>query len=189
MSAPSDEALLAGMAIGDTQAAALLVRRYQRRLFGVALAVLGDRGAAEDVAQEAFLRAWRHADLFDPRKGSAASWLLTLARNAAVDAARAHGRRPALSMDPEALARLDRVAVEPGPAEAALASDDARRLRAAVAELPAPQRRALVLASWHGATAAQVAEVEGIPVGTAKTRIRAGMLRLRAALATVGEQT
>ncbi|MHB8342008.1 MAG: RNA polymerase sigma factor [Mycobacteriales bacterium] len=182
---PEDESLIAGMAVGDTQAAAVLVRRYQRRMYGLALGILGDPGAAEDCAQEAFLRAWIHAGTFDPRRGSAAGWLLTLARNVALVALRAHGRRPSLATDPSVLADLARPASAPEPANAAVASDEARRLHAALAALPEPQRRALVLATWYGATGAEIADVEGIPLGTAKTRLRGGLLRLREAL-TVG---
>lgn len=179
----SDEALLAGLAVGDVTAAAGLVGRYQRRVYGLALSILGDPAAAEDAAQEAFLRAWRFAETYDPRRGTAAAWLLTLTRNTALDALRAHGRRPVLVTDPAALGELGRASAEPDPAQASVAAEESRRLWAAVAALPTPQRRAVLLASWHGATAAQIAEMEGIPVGTAKTRIRGGMLRLRATLA------
>src|SRR5690349_2083588 len=84
----SDEALVAGLALGDADAALAFVRRFQRRVYGCALAIVGDRGRAEDVAQEAFVRAWKHAAIFDPRRASVATWLLTITRNLAIDAVR-----------------------------------------------------------------------------------------------------
>ena len=80
----SDEALLAGMAVGDERAGVAFVRRYQRRVYGLALGILRDPGMAEDVAQDAFVRAWTHASVFDPRRGAAATWLLTIARNLSI---------------------------------------------------------------------------------------------------------
>ena len=101
---PSDEALMAGMAIGDEHAAFTFVRRYQRRVFGLAVGLLDDRGVAEDVAQEALLRAWRHAPVFDARRGTVTSWVLTITRNLAIDAIR---QRRALPTDPDDLVELD----------------------------------------------------------------------------------
>jgi RNA polymerase sigma factor (sigma-70 family) len=85
MGVSDDEALLAGMAAGDAQAAAAFVRRYQARVYGLALTVVGLPAVAEEVAQEAFVRAWRFAGGYDPRRGAVATWLLTITRNAAVD--------------------------------------------------------------------------------------------------------
>src|SRR5204863_8978822 len=90
----SDEGLLAGLAAGDADAAAGFVRRFQGRVYGLAVTILGDAGAAEDVAQETFVRAWRHAATYDARRGAVASWLLTIARNLALDPARLKGARP-----------------------------------------------------------------------------------------------
>src|SRR5690348_17808134 len=94
----SDDMLLAGLGAGDAQAAVAFVRRFQPMVFGVALAVVGDRGLAEDIAQQAFERAWRHAGLYNPRRGSVHTWLTRIVHNLAVDAARV--RRPA-PIDPE----------------------------------------------------------------------------------------
>ena len=94
----SDEALLAGMAVGDQAAAVTFVRRYQRRVFGLAYSMTGDAGVAEDVAQEAMIRVWRHAPVFDPRRGSVTSWVLTITRNLAIDALRL---RRAVPTDPD----------------------------------------------------------------------------------------
>jgi RNA polymerase sigma factor (sigma-70 family) len=175
----SDDALLAGLATGDPEAASAFVRRFQRRVFGLALTIVGEARAAEDVAQEAFLRAWRHAGAYDPRRGTVVTWLLTITRNLAIDAVRV--RRP-VALDPDTILGLDLAGAERLPEELVALRDDADRLAAALARLPAEQRRALVLAGLMGRTAREVSEVEGIPLGTAKTRIRTGLLRLRAAL-------
>lgn len=182
----SDEALLAGLAVGEAGADAAFVARFQRRVYGLAFSLVGDRSMAEEVAQEALLRAWRHASVFDARRGSVATWVLTITRNLAIDALRLRRATPA---DPVSLLMANLVDPARGPAEAAAANDDVERLRRAVADLPADQRRALVLATFYGHTAAEIADSEHIPLGTAKTRIRAGMTKLRAALAHQGTAT
>lgn len=175
----SDEALLAGMAADDHDATLAFVRRFQQRVYGLARLVTGDAHLAEDVAQEAFLRAWRSAASYDTRRGTVAAWLTTITRNLAIDAVRL---RRATPVDPEEVFAQLLLASGPGPADAADAADTAYRLLTALAELPAEQRRAVVLAVYLGRTAREVAEGEGVPLGTAKTRIRTGLLRLRAAL-------
>src|SRR5919197_1650231 len=100
----SDEALLAGLGSGDPDAAAAFVDRFQRRVFGMTLSVLRDRQAAEDAAQEAFVRAWRHAAAYDPRRGTVAAWLLTLARNVSINMLPARRFDP---IDPELLLTME----------------------------------------------------------------------------------
>jgi RNA polymerase sigma factor (sigma-70 family) len=172
----SDDLLLAAMAGGDTAAATAFVRRHQQRVYGIAFAVTGDRHLADDVAQEAFTRAWRAAATFDSHRGSASSWLLVITRNLAIDALRV---RRGVPTDPRALAALALASAEPGPIDRAVGGDDADRLRRALRLVPEDQRRAVVLAGIAGMTGREVAEHEGIPLGTAKTRIRAGLRRLR----------
>lgn len=176
---PSDEALLAGMAQADDASAVAFVRRYQKRVFGLAMAMLGDTGAAEDVAQEALVRVWRHAPVYDARRGSVATWVLTITRNLAVDALRL---RRSVPTDPDVLMATGPVSGEGNPDEMVARVDLRAPLRAALAELPAGQRRALLLAAVYGLTAAEIGQHEQIPLGTAKTRIRAGMAKLRAAV-------
>jgi RNA polymerase sigma-70 factor (ECF subfamily) len=178
----SDESLLAGLGAGDRRAATAFVRRFERRVYGLALTVVGDPALAEDVAQEALTRAWRHAQAYDPRRGAVATWLLTITRNLAIDAIRMRRSDP---RSPGDLADLLGAGDGPegGPAEAAVASDEGSAVRAALQALPAEQRRALVLSAFHGRTAREIAELERIPLGTAKTRIRAGLMRLRGAMA------
>ena len=177
----SDDALVAGLATGDQEAAAAFVRRFQRRVYGLARTIIRDDRAAEDIAQEAFVRAWKHAAAYDPRRGSVVSWLLTITRNLAIDAVRV--RRP-ISLDPDTLVALDPVADGRDLAELAQLGDDTDRLRATLVRLPVEQRRAVVLAGLLGYTAREVGEQEDIPLGTAKTRIRTTLIRLRAALVT-----
>src|SRR5437773_1693391 len=124
----SDDALVAGLAAGDQDAASAFVRRFQRRVFGLARTIVADDRAAEDVAQEAFMRAWRHAGAYDARRGSVVSWLLTITRNLAIDSVRV--RRP-IAFDPYELLDLDVLSEERGPDQLALLGDDSARLRAA----------------------------------------------------------
>jgi RNA polymerase sigma factor (sigma-70 family) len=175
----SDDALLDGLATGDPDATAAFVERFERRVFGVAVRIVNDTRLAEDVAQETFLRAWQRAAAFDPCRGTVSAWLLTIARNLAIDTVRL--RRVVIVEPNEILARPD-PARDRGPDDLAILSSDTERLHRAIADLPADQSRALVLAAFYGRTAREIAESESIPLGTAKTRIRTAMLRLRAAL-------
>jgi RNA polymerase sigma factor (sigma-70 family) len=175
----SDEALLAGMAVGDETSAVTFVRRYQRRVYGLAVSMLGDAQLAEDVAQEALLRAWRHAQVFDARRGSAATWVLSITRNLSIDAMRIRRGTPT---DPERFLSLGAVSMEGLPGEGVEWFGDGENLGGALASLPVEQRRALVLAVVYGLSAQRVSEHEAIPLGTAKTRIRAGLQKLRRTL-------
>ena len=185
-SALSDEALLAGLAAGDADAATAFIRRFQARVYGLVVTIVRDEGVAEDVAQETFVRAWKHARTYDPRRGRVATWLLTIARNLAIDVIRV---KSALPLDPDQVEdRLQRARVAGGgPADQAVPPDERERVRGAFAELPPEQRRALFLAAYLGRTAKEVGELEGVPLGTAKTRIRAAMLKLRDSLETAND--
>ncbi len=173
----SDEGLLAGMALGEQAAAVTFVRRYQRRLFGLAYSMTGDAGVAEDVAQEAMIRVWKHAPVFDPRRGSVASWVLTITRNLAIDALRL---RRAVPTDPDDFAAAALRSNEHNPEDAVRRNDVRDLVRSGLETLPPEQRRAVVLAAVYGRTALEISESEGIPLGTAKTRIRTALIRLRA---------
>ena len=173
--------LLAGIASGTPGLAMAFVRRFQSHVFGVALAVVGDPVLAEDIAQQAFERVLRRSSSFDPAKGSVSTWLSTIARNLAIDSVRA--RRPD-PVDPlDLISLLGPAADEPEPAM--LRNESKMQLRAALRQLPADQARALVMAGVYGLTALEVASAENIPLGTAKTRIRAGMVKLRSSMADV----
>jgi RNA polymerase sigma factor (sigma-70 family) len=176
----SDEALLAGFRARDPDASAAFVRRFQTRVFGLALTILRDRAEAEEAAQDAFMRAWRRADAYDPRRGEVATWLLAIARNVAIDHARMRRSEP-VGVDPAVL--LGEAAdPERSPEERRIAADDAARLWAAIETLPAEQRRALLLAAFLGRTARDIGTLDGTPIGTVKTRIRAAMLKLHGLL-------
>jgi RNA polymerase sigma-70 factor (ECF subfamily) len=176
-----DETLLAGLGLGDDEIAVAFVRRFQRTVYAVAVAVVGDPRLAEDIAQLAFERAWRHAQVYDPRRGSVRTWLTTITHNLAVDAARTRRTTPLAADDLDVLVEV----VTYTPERAAVASEAAAELHSALRELPPGQARAVVLASLYGMTARQVAEFEAIPLGTAKTRIRLAMDKLRASM--IGE--
>ena len=176
-----DEVLLAGYRAGDEELTVAFVRRFQAKVYGVAVAVTADAATAEDVAQQAFERAWRHGATFDPRRGSVATWLSAITRHLAIDAVRV--RRP-VPVDTDEMLAL--VATGGGPEGAALDHDSLAELRAALRRLPLEQARAVVLAEIAGLSASEVAEREGIPLGTAKTRIRAALRRLRTALEAAG---
>jgi RNA polymerase sigma factor (sigma-70 family) len=171
----SDEALLAGLGSGNPDAAVAFVRRFQSRVYGLALTMLHDRSLADEVAQETFVRAWRHAATYDARRGRVPSWLLTIARNLAIDRARV---RPVMPVDPNVIAsKLDLAGHDAVPDVA-----EREHLREALAALPDEQRRAVVLTTYAGKTAREIAELDRVPLGTVKTRIRAGMLKLRDSL-------
>ena len=173
-----DETLLAGLGAGDADLAIAFVRRFQRVVYGVALTVTRDPVTAEDVAQQAFESAWRHAQVYDSRRGSVRAWMSTIAHNLAVDVIRARTSAP---VDPAELPAL-LTAVTDTPERVAVANDSAAGLRRALGQLPSTQARAVAMAGIYGMTARQIADTEGVPLGTAKTRIRDGMLKLRAAI-------
>jgi len=137
------------------------------------------RAAAEDVAQEAFVRAMQRADAFDPRRGTVAAWLLRIARNLAIDRLRL--RRPDL-LPPGRLAALDVVSDGLSVEDGAVVSAAAAEIRAALRQLPVEQSRAVLLAASYGHTAEEISQLEDIPLGTAKTRIRLGLRKIRAVL-------
>jgi RNA polymerase sigma factor (sigma-70 family) len=172
----SDESLLAGLGSGDPDASAAFVRRFQHRVFGLTLSILRDRGAAEEAAQEAFVRAWRHASAFDPRRGAVAGWLLTIARNVAINMLPSRRVDP---IDPGLLAVQAGGSTEDVPEDRVV---DMELLRKALVRVPEDQRRALILAVFYGFTAREMSELDGLPLGTVKTRIRSAMMKLRSEL-------
>jgi RNA polymerase sigma factor (sigma-70 family) len=177
-----DDALLAAVALEERDAAAVFVRRFQRRVYGLAITMTHDAALADDIAQITFERAWRHAGSYDVRRGSVATWLLTITRNLVIDSMRV---RRAIPFDAEMLDRLLPPSSGIDPQLAAVESDQLGRLGVELAGLPVDQRRAVLLATLAGRTAAEIAAIEGVPLGTAKTRIRTGLRRLRAAVAEV----
>jgi RNA polymerase sigma factor (sigma-70 family) len=174
----SDEALVAAFAAGDTDAATTFVRRHQARVFGLAVTMVGDPSVAEEIAQEAFTRAWRHAESYDARRGKVATWLLTITRNLAIDHLRARRTEPT---DPAAIQQAEQALWMSSGSRPA---GEVGELREALGEVPAEQRRALLLAALFGYTAREISAIEDIPLGTAKTRIRTAMQRVAAGAST-----
>ena len=176
----SDAALLAAVGAGDESATAVFVRRFQRRIYGLALSITFDATMAEDVAAAAFARAWQHAGSYDARRGAVSTWLLTITRNVAIDGLRVRTPAP---IDPELLVDLGPVSRSPDPADAASDLDQLARVRLALDDLPSDQRRAVLLATIHSRTMVEIADHEGVPVPTAKHRVQSGLRKLRAAVA------
>jgi RNA polymerase sigma-70 factor, ECF subfamily len=167
---PTDGDLISRVARRDANAFELLYRRYARPVFGLALRRLGDRMRAEDAVQETFAAVWRSARTYRPERGAGAPWLYTVARNAIVDRSRSRHEPPAEV--PET------AAVEPGPAERAEASYIAWRVHRALEELAPNERDVIELAYYGELSQSEIADFLGIPLGTVKTRTRAGLGRL-----------
>jgi RNA polymerase sigma-70 factor, ECF subfamily len=173
--AEAERSIVSDIRSGGEDAMALLYDRYSSIVYSVALRVLGDTAAAEDVLQEVFLQLWRNPGAFDANRGSLAAWLAVIARNRAIDALRK--RRPTSDLDDVVVA-----------ADLDLASEAARKIaiekiRAVLAGMPAAQRRAIELAFFEGLTHTEVAAKLGEPLGTVKTRIRSALQALRKVMA------
>ena len=166
----TDGDLIQRIALGDRDAFADLYRRYSRAVFGLALRRLGDRGRAEDAVQETFASIWRSARSYKPERGPGAPWLYAVARNATVDRSRQRTETP---MDIP-----DEPAGEAGPADLAEQGWVSWRVHRALEELPEREREAITLAYWSGLSQSEVAEFLDVPLGTVKTRTRAGLARL-----------
>lgn len=177
--------LLKRAARGDESAFAEWYDATSARAYGLAVRVLRDRAQAEEVTQECYLDCWRHAARFDPAKGSPMAWLLTIVHRKAVDRVRS---AEASERRDTAYGHRDLGVAHDQTAEQATASLEAGRVRAALAGLTTKQREAVELAFLGGYTHTEVATLLELPVGTAKTRIRDGLIRLRDALG-VGEVT
>jgi RNA polymerase sigma-70 factor (ECF subfamily) len=173
--------LLAQVQGGSEGALIGLHRLTGDRLHRVALGVLGDWDAAEDVVADTFAQVWRRADTYDPRRGAVLTWLSTIARNRAIDRLRGGARDDAASIDDMASA-LHPPDDAGTPSQAAAGRENASQLRRAVRDLPSIQRRAIELAFFEGLSHQQVASTLGKPLGTIKTRIRAGLAAIRAGL-------
>jgi len=171
----SDEAVVALVARSDEVALGELYDRFGRIAYGLALRVLRDPGLAEDAVQEAFLQIWRGAERFVPERAKASAWIMTLVHRRAVDLVRREERRRA---DP--LEDASAVAGAEGSAEdLAWLRFERERVQAALSLLPDQQREALELAYYGGFTQSELAERLGQPIGTIKSRMFAGLTRLR----------
>jgi RNA polymerase sigma factor (sigma-70 family) len=179
----SDEALVALVSRSDESALAELYDRIGGTAYGLAYRVLRDEALAEDAVQEAFLALWRSAGSFVPERAKASTWILTLVHRRAVDVVRREQRR-----------RTEPLEAAPEPAEgsaeeAAWLRLDRERVQAALAQLPDQQREAIELAYYGGYTQSELADRLGQPVGTIKSRMFAGLARLRELLDDESERT
>jgi RNA polymerase sigma-70 factor, ECF subfamily len=179
--AADDQKALERMARGDHDALAELYDRHGRLVFSLALRVVGDQRDAEDVAQEVFAQAWRQAPRFDAAaRGNAVAWLLTLTRSRAIDLLRRRRARLESAAAPDSIETPDGAA---GPEQQVEWQGRAAAVRRAVETLPLLQRIAVELAFFEGLTHAEIAEQLDVPLGTVKTRVRQGLLKLRDHLA------
>ena len=171
-------ALMARIAGGDESAFAELYDELAAAVFGVVLRVIRDRAQAEEVTQEVFVELWRHAARFDATRGGVRGWAVTIARRRAVDRMRSEQSRRARQ-----LRTADPVDMPETPVDAVILSLDRDRARRTLDELSDVQRQALELAFFEGLTHVEVAQHLGVALGTVKTRIRDGLIRLRALMA------
>jgi RNA polymerase sigma factor (sigma-70 family) len=174
---PTDEQVLEAVGRGDDDALGVLYDRFGRLAFRLAFRILRDRALAEDAVQEAFLAVWRSADAYKRERAKPSTWILTVVHRRAVDIVRREQSR-----------RSEPLEVAPEPSvgaadEDAVLRDRRAAVQAALTELPGDQRQALELAYYGGLTQSELAERLGVPLGTVKSRMFAGLGRLRELLA------
>jgi len=177
-----DEALLARVAQSDPGAFEALYDRYSGPVYSLAAGILRDAVLAQEVAQDVFLAIWRGAREFDARRGSARAWILSVAHHKSVDVIRRSRRNLTVPLS-------DTITGEADVIEAAQARVDAGHVRQALQALSVEQRAAIVLAYYGGYTQREIAQRLGVPLGTIKTRMRDGLLRLRTVLPTPARET
>jgi RNA polymerase sigma-70 factor (ECF subfamily) len=167
----NDEELMSALRSGNQSAMGLLYDRYSGVVYSVALRVLRDTGAAEDVLQDIFMQLWRNPGVFDSKRGNLGPWLAVIARNRAIDVVRK--RRPETDIADVV------VSVHPDMARDAERNRAMEKARGALGSMPAAQRGALEMAYFEGLSHSEIAARTGDALGTVKTRIRAGLLALR----------
>jgi RNA polymerase sigma-70 factor, ECF subfamily len=172
----ADEDLLYFVGQGDSEAFTILYDRYGRAAFSLAYRVMGERQAAEDLVQDAFLKLWRSATSYRPERGSVRTWLLSIVRNRGIDQLRAHASRRRMQDRIEASAPRS----QPSEAFAETWRNSQRdRVRDALNTLPPEQLKVLELAYFSGYTHAQVSELLDVTLGTIKGRMRLGLKKMR----------
>lgn len=170
--------LMSQIALGDERALAQLYDGTSHMVYGLCLRIVKDPSAAEDITLEAYLQVWRTAESYDPVRGTVTAWLLTVVRSRAIDWLRARkARRADMQQDLEEV--FDLRDLRKNPEEASLDAGRSRVIRDAMAELPDEQKRAIEMTYFSGLSHSEIALQDGLPIGTVKTRIRLGMMRLR----------
>ncbi len=179
---PLDE-LLARVSLRDRRAFSEIYDRTSAKLYAVALRILGEAAEAEDAVQDAYIKVWRNAGRFEQGRAAPMTWLITIARNAAIDRARKRKETPAAPEESDAEASAD-----PSPEDMALMADDHARLRRCLDELEETQRDVMRSAFFTGRTYAEIADGLEKPLGTVKSWVRRSLIKLRACLdGPVGE--
>ena len=181
----TDISLLQRIAARDTAALAELYDRHSRLLFGLLLRIVRDRGEAEEILQEAFVRVWTRAESYDARMGGPLPWIVRVARNRAIDRLRARRVRAIVDAPALDMAALEATAPATGiqsPEAAVLDSERRQKLTGALAGLPGEQRQLIEAAFFEGYTHSELAQRFELPLGTVKTRIRLGMIAMRKGL-------
>jgi RNA polymerase sigma-70 factor (ECF subfamily) len=177
------------MDLSDPAAFARVYDEHSAGVYGAALRVLGNPATAQDVAQDVFVRLWRNPGRFDAGRGDLGAYLRLMARSRALDLWRTAQAAGRASDRMKIAAGRDEPRAEEQPAAQAEQAERRRSLRAALRALPDAQREAVVLAYWGGLTADEIARRAGVPLGTAKSRVRLGLQRMRAELERTGAES
>ncbi len=178
----ADEELMPLIGEKDPDAFEVFYDRHGGAAYSLAYRIVGERAAAEDVAQEAFISIWRSGARFDRARGSVRSWMLSIVRNRAIDVLRSKaGRAPKLAFDDDAI--LEQRPAKELTEEEALRRETAGEVRGALGELPGDQSRVIQLAYFGGFSQTEIAEMLGLPLGTVKGRMRLGLEKIRGQLA------
>jgi RNA polymerase sigma-70 factor (ECF subfamily) len=178
----ADEELMPLIGARDPEAFEVFYDRHGGVAFSLAYRIVGDRAAAEDVSQEAFISVWRSGARYDPARGSVRSWMLGIVRNRAIDFLRSRaGRAPKLDFDDDTV--LEQRAATERTEEVALQHETRDELRGAIGDLPGEQSKVIELAYFGGFSHSEIAEMLGLPLGTVKGRMRLGLEKIRSEMA------
>jgi RNA polymerase sigma-70 factor (ECF subfamily) len=178
----ADEELMPLIGEKDPEAFEVFYDRHGGVAYSLAYRIVGEKTAAEDVTQEAFISLWRSGARFDSTRGSVRSWMLSIVRNRAIDALRSKaGKAPKLTFDDEAI--LEQRPAEELTEEEALRRETADEVRGAIGQLPTDQSRVIELAYFGGFSHSEIAQMLGVPLGTVKGRMRLGLEKIRGELA------
>jgi RNA polymerase sigma-70 factor (ECF subfamily) len=178
----ADEELMPLIGRRDAAAFEVFYDRHGGVAYSLAYRIVGERGAAEDVTQEAFISIWRSGARFDPTRGSVRSWTLSVVRNRAIDALRSKaGQAPKLTLDDDSI--LEQRQAEELTEEEAMRHETASEVRGAIGQLPGEQSKVIELAYFGGFSQSEIARMLGVPLGTVKGRMRLGLEKIRTELA------